>query len=309
MFTRFRNTIYALLLAGLTTSSCQSWAGIAVTPSVSLPPTIVPTATATTISIPTFSPTPEATVLDTITPIPTPSLEPASLTPAYPDCEDRPEMIQQICTSSVAGLQFWAYKTSEALPMPQSGLPLLVYLHGFSQSGSDLDRLLDSGIPAEIEKGRTLPLMAVSPQCPAGENWQTPQMVEKISQFVAELVEVYQLDPERVYLTGFSMGGDGVWAVGSAHPEQFAALVPVASDWFARDPSELCVLMNTPIWVFQSEEDEVVSPRYARSNVAAIQQCGGTNIRLTVFSNGGHDKTSREVYAMDEMYQWLLEQK
>jgi predicted peptidase len=85
--------------------------------------------------------------------------------------------------------------------------------------------------------------------------------------------------------------------------------VPVASEWFARDPSELCVLINTPIWVFQSEEDEFVSPQYARNNVAAIQQCGGTNIRVTLFSNGGHENTSREVYAMDEMYQWLLEQK
>lgn len=238
-----------------------------------------------------------------------PSLEPTSLTPTVPDCEDRPGMIQQICTSSATGLQYWAYKPSPALPVPQSGLPLLIYLHGFSQSASNLDLLLYGGIPAEIEKGRTLPLMTISPQCPAGENWQSPQMVEKISQFVAEMVEVYQLDHGRVYLTGFSMGGDGVWAVGSAHPKQFAALVPVASDWFARDPSELCGLINTPIWVFQSEEDEFVSPQYARDNAAAIQQCGGTNIRLTLFSNGGHENTSREVYAMDEMYQWLLEQK
>lgn len=245
----------------------------------------------------------------TATPSPVPSLEPTSLMPAFPDCEDRPGMIQQICTSSVTGLQYWAYKPSPALPVPQSGLPLLIYLHGFGQSGSNADLLLYSGIPAEIEKGRTLPLMAVSPQCPAGENWQSQQMVEKISQFVAELVEVYQLDPERVYLTGFSMGGDGVWAVGSSHPEQFAALVPVASDWFARDPSEICGLMNTPMWVFLSEEDEFVSPKDARNNVAAIQQCGSTNIRLTLLSSGSHDMTSRVVYAMDEMYQWLLEQK
>jgi len=249
---------------------------------------------------------PPTTVPSTSTPIPTDTPVPTPGT--LPNCERAAGRVQQACTSPETGLHYWAYVPSDSANSP-AGLPLLVYLHGFGHSGSNLDLILTGGVSAEIEKGRTPALMVVSPQCPFSDNWQSVEMVERLSRFVDEMVDTYQADPDRVYLTGFSMGGDGVWAVGQAHPQQFAALLPVASDWYPRDPTAMCVLRDTPIWVFQSEKDEVVSPKYAKNNVDSIQRCGGAEIQLTLFSTGWHEQTSQQVYAMAEIYEWLLKQK
>ena len=134
------------------------------------------------------------------------------------------------------------------------------------------------------------------------------EMVERLSRFIEAVVDMYHIDPQRIYLTGFSMGGDGVWALGKAHPEQFAALAPVSS-WYRTGPQELCGLAVMPIWVFQSQADEIVSPRYAQQNVAQVQGCGSSQIKLSLFPSGGHEATSRQVYALDEFYQWFLGQK
>jgi len=212
---------------------------------------------------------------------------------------------RQACTSPATDLRYWLYLP--AAQAPREKLPLLVYLHGFSHSGSNLDRLLSGGVPAELESGRELPMVVVSPQCPKGDNWQYAEMVERLSRLVAEVVAGHDLDAQRVYLTGFSMGGDGVWALGLAHPEQFAALAPVASDWGA-DPQAMCALQGVPVWVFQSEKDQLVSPRHATSVVGALKQCGG-EVQLTLFPDAGHEGTSRIAYSMDEMYEWFLEQR
>ena len=245
---------------------------------------------------------PPATASPTDTFIPTSTTIPTQT--VLPNCERQDDLIQQACISLATGLDYWAYVPSET-SAPSATLPLLVYLHGSSRIGSNLKLLLGEGVPAEIEKGRTLAMVVASPQCPFGENWQSVEMVERLSQFVDEVVAAYHLDSARVSLTGFSMGGDGVWALGRAHSEQFAALAPVSSDWYSHDPANMCVLRDTPIWVFQSQVDEVVSPKYAQQNVAEIQGCGGSQIRLTIFPTGGHEATARQVYGMDELYQWF----
>jgi predicted peptidase len=241
-----------------------------------------------------------------VTPTPAAPPPPTSTATPIPDaCLPVDGVIEQACANAATGLQYWLYHPESTAAGEKP--PLLIYLHGFSHSGSQLGRLLSGGVPAEIERGRQLPMIVISPQCPAGENWQTSTMVERLSRFVDDVVAFYGADPQRVYLTGFSMGGDGVWALGKAHPEQFRALLPVAS-WYS-NAKDICVLRDTPIRVYQSETDEIVSPQFARDLVAALQQCGGRKAALTMLPDASHEGTSRAVYAMDDMYQWLLDQK
>ena len=149
-------------------------------------------------------------------------------------------------------------------------------------------------------------MLVVSPQCPYGDNWQYPAMVERLHQLVAEVVVAYGIDPRKVYLTGFSMGGDGVWALGIAHPELFGALAPVGS-WYENEGA-VCVLRETPVWVFQGEKDEVVSKTHAQAMVDALRQCGG-QVRLTLYPEAGHVESSRLAYEEEALYSWLAEQK
>jgi predicted peptidase len=224
----------------------------------------------------------------------------ADQTPRPPaNCERGMNTIEFGCTSPATGLHYLL-----ALPQTQDGKPpLLIYLHGFSHSGTNLEVVLTGGVPAEIEKGRQLPMIVVSPQCPAGENWQYGDMVPRLNRFVDEMIATYGADPDRTYLTGFSMGGDGVWTVGAAYPAQFAALAPIGSRY--SDDKAICALRDVPVWDFQGESDEFVSPDFARNMTAALQKCGG-RVKLTLYPETGHEPSSRNAYATDALYSWLL---
>jgi predicted peptidase len=148
-------------------------------------------------------------------------------------------------------------------------------------------------------------MVVVSPQCPTGDNWEYGEMVEKLSRLTDEVIQAHQAGATRVYLTGFSMGGDGVWALGVAHPEQFTALAPVGS-WY-RDTERVCDLREVPVWVFQGEADEIVRPIYAKDMVAALTACGG-QVDLTLLPGVGHEGSSLLAYRADELYDWLAAQ-
>ena len=102
------------------------------------------------------------------TPVPTPTT--ISTPTALPDCRQMAGFIEKICTDPVTGLNYLVFIPSSTSAISGAALPLLVYLHGSSLIGSDPEVLLFSGIPAEIEKGRDIPMIVVSPQCPYGEN-------------------------------------------------------------------------------------------------------------------------------------------
>ena len=227
-----------------------------------------------------------------------------TLSPVPSGCEVVPAVMELTCTSPATGLQYWLYLPPAELRI-DGRPPLLLYLHGFSHSGGALRVVLSGGVPSEIEQGRQLPMIVVSPQCPTGDNWQYVEMVEKLSTLIDEAAQTYKANPSRVYLTGFSMGGDGVWALGIAHAEQFAALVPVGS-WY-RDTEHVCDLRDVPVWVFQGEADEIVRPTYAKDMVAALTACGG-QVDLTLLPGAGHDRSSLLAYRTDELYNWLAAQ-
>ncbi len=248
---------------------------------------------------------PQPMMLATTSTIP-PSL-PATYTPTVlatmvAGCERQTGMIEQACTSPSTGLRYWLSLPKPAAIPREEKPPLLIYLHGFNHSGNQLILVADGGIPARIENGLELPMIVISPQCPFNDNWQSSSMVERLSKLIKEAVDRYDADEERVLLTGFSMGGDGVWALGIAHPEQFAALVPVAS-WYEKI-DQICALKDVPVWDFQSERDEIVASRFARQMTAALQQCGGT-ARLTLFDTLSHEESSTEAYRTEELYRWL----
>jgi predicted peptidase len=221
-------------------------------------------------------------------------------------CEPRQGEIELACEDAATGLHYWLYLPDPVRVPAGQKPPLLVYLHGFNQSGADLDLLLNGGPPLQIENKRTLPMVVVSPQCPSRDNWQNADMVERLSLLVSESVKQYGADPLRVYLTGFSMGGDGVWALGIAHPEQFAALAPVGS-WYVND-EKVCDLKDVPVWDFQGNMDQIVDPQYAKRMVADLQRCGG-NVKLTLFQGANHEGSSGMTYGMDEFYTWLMDQE
>jgi predicted peptidase len=178
--------------------------------------------------------------------------------------------------------------------------PLMLFLHGAGERGDDIGLVRGYGIPKAIDDGFEIPAIAVSPQCPAGERWSASLLAALLDAVEAEL----RVGPDRIYLTGLSMGGFGAWALALAQPHRFAALVPVCGGGDAR---AVGVLRHLPVWAFHGARDDVVPLLRSEEMVEALQRAGG-DVRFTVYPNAGHDSWTA-AYAEPELYRWLFAQR
>jgi predicted peptidase len=177
--------------------------------------------------------------------------------------------------------------------------PLMLFLHGAGEAGTNVERLKVLGPPMIVESQPDFPFILVSPQSPV-RHWDP----EKLNAFLDYVIRKYRVDKDRVYLTGASMGGSGTWALAAAQPEKFAAIVPVCG---SGNPADAARLARLPIWVFQGAKDPVVHLARAQAMVEAVKAAGG-NVKFTVYPDAGHNVWTR-AYADPELYRWLLEQK
>lgn len=182
----------------------------------------------------------------------------------------------------------------------QEKWPLLLFLHGSGERGSDLNRVKVHGPPKLIEEGRKLPFIVVSPQCPAETRWHALEL----SRLLDEIVEKYQVDEDRICVTGLSMGGFGTWALATHTPERFAAIVPVCG---GGDRQFAKGLKSLPTWVFHGKLDKAVPVERSIEMVEAMKKAGG-DPKLTIYPEAGHDSWT-ETYNSPELYEWILKQK
>ncbi len=183
---------------------------------------------------------------------------------------------------------------------PDATWPLLLFLHGAGERGDDLSILRGYGPPRQMEAGDDLPFVVVAPQCPADEHWDTDTVIALLDRVCATA----RVDLDRVYLTGFSMGGLGTWAAAAARSERFAAIAPICppSLW-----CDLRGLARLPIWCFHGALDTAVSVDESREMVRRIEEAGGS-VRLTVYDDLEHDCWT-QTYEDPALYAWLLEHR
>ena len=182
---------------------------------------------------------------------------------------------------------------------PEKKWPLLLFLHGSGERGSDLEIVKKNGPPRLIAEGRDLPFVVVSPQCPKGEWWNSFELNALLDQVCAE----NRIDPGRIYVTGLSMGGFGAWRLALRYPERIAAIVPICG---GGDPLDAARLRALPVWAFHGAKDPAVDPGLSRAMVAAVVAAGG-KARLTLYPDAGHDSWT-QAYAEPELFPWLLAQ-
>jgi predicted peptidase len=175
--------------------------------------------------------------------------------------------------------------------------PLILFLHGSGESGSDLDKVKLHGPPKLIEQGRKLPFVIVSPQCPAPVGWDPITLLGLLD----EIQSKYRIDRDRVYLTGLSMGGYGTWKLASMAPERFAAIAPVCG---GGDPAWAPILKDLPIWSTHGDKDPAVPIGREIPLIDALKNMGST-VRFDIIQDAGHDVWT-DFYEKSEFYDWLL---
>ncbi len=203
---------------------------------------------------------------------------------------------------------------------PAKSYPLVVFLHGAGERGTDNEKQLVHGVPefAKDENRKKYPCFLVAPQCPDGLKWvdvdwsadshAQPKEPSEPARLVLELIESlrkeYPIDPKRIYLTGLSMGGFGAWDLIARRPELFAAAVPVCG---GGDEAQAPRIAKLPIWAFHGAKDGVVKPRRSRNMVEALRKAGGLP-GSTEYPHVGHDSWG-PAYRDAEMMKWLFDQK
>jgi poly(3-hydroxybutyrate) depolymerase len=196
--------------------------------------------------------------------------------------------------------QFLLYLPRGFSQHPAVEYPLLIFLHGSGESGIDIDNVKKHGPPQFLDSRPDFPFIVASPQAPYPPRGFDP---EELTILLNQLLQRLPIDKDRVYLTGFSMGGYGTYSWASAHPETFAAIAPVSG---AARPEDACNLRGVPIWAFHGAQDDTVKVEKDEAGVNAIKACGG-DITFTVYPDVGH--SSDRTYADPQLYQWLLEHR
>ena len=204
--------------------------------------------------------------------------------------------------------------------------PVILFLHGSGERGSDGLIQTNVGLPQAIRSNRSrFPFIVVIPQCRGNDStWSTPDMEAQAMAALDAVIKQFHGDRNRIYLTGLSMGGYGVWQFAIDHPGRFAALVPICggvlapNDWVDLhvilprgsngDPyAEVARLVGkTPVWIFHGDADDSVPVEESRHMAAALKAAGAT-VKYTEYAGVGHDSWNK-AYAEPDLVPWLLAQ-
>ncbi|MFT7771807.1 dienelactone hydrolase family protein [Roseateles sp.] len=219
----------------------------------------------------------------------------AALPPAPPQGlaagEQRPWQLE--------GVRFWIWLPREYGQRTEAW-PLLVFLHGSGERGTDMEKVKVHGPPKLVAQGADYPCIVVSPQLEDNLRWDP----ERLHKLLAALKARLNIDPRRCLGTGLSLGGFGVWQWACAHPRDLAAIAPVCG---YGDPAKVAAMRDVPVRAYHGDQDSVVPLAPHAACVEALRAAGGT-ASLTIYPGVGHDSWT-PAYNDRELLPWLLAQK
>lgn len=194
----------------------------------------------------------------------------------------------------------------------ERGSPVIVFLHGIGQRGTGGFVPVDGAAGALVHHYlEQVPAIILLPQCRPGQYWTSPVMDEMVMAALTQTVAEFDADSHRLYLTGVSMGGYGVWHLASHHPARFAALVSICGGSPMQGVDRFSTIARkvgaTPTWVFHGSEDRVVPVSESREMVGALKAAGG-DVLYSEYEGVGHN-VWMNVLAEKELMPWLLAQR
>jgi predicted peptidase len=203
---------------------------------------------------------------------------------------------QLIPVYNQADYPFWLHLPADSLLNQPT--PVLIFLHGKSLSGTDLNLVKRYGVISEIIKGRNIPAIVIAPQTTSG--WDP----SKILSTLTYVQKTYNTDSTRVYVVGMSLGAYGTLFFAGKYPHKVAAAVALCGGGNVTDG---CNLATLPLWIQHGTLDEAVPISESEKIVDAIKQCnGGEFLKYTPWQGANHGALER-AFRSDELYQWLFQ--
>jgi predicted peptidase len=205
-------------------------------------------------------------------------------------------------------------------PTGKDAYPLVVFLHGSLERGNDNEQQIATSVRelAKAEVRKRHPCFVIAPQCSLSSAWSehkdglpTLAFTEKPTEAMGlvmglmdALGKEFRIDPKRIYVTGFSMGGFGTFELLARRPDRIAGAIPICGGGIAdRAPT----FAKVPVWIFHGTADTIVPPEYSRKMVDALRNAGG-HPRYTEYPGVGHNSWT-QTYRNPDVLNWLFEQK
>lgn len=204
---------------------------------------------------------------------------------------------------------------------PKRHYPLVIFLHGSGERGSDNTAQLKWGVMNFATEQNLLkyPAVIIVPQCPANTGWSDPgsgrsantapmssnptKPMELLLALIKKMKAQGQIDTSRIYITGLSMGGFGTFDAIEREPGLFAAAVPVCG---GGDPAKAASLAKLPMWIFTGSEDPAVNPEFSLNMLQALWKAGARP-GFTMLPEVGHFSWLG-AYTDPLMMEWLFRQ-
>jgi len=214
-------------------------------------------------------------------------------------------MYEKLYYKGEVGYGFHYLKYTPKKKAENGKYPLVVFMHGAGErgttDGAELDLVARHGWFGDVAQGKEFPFMMVGPQCPRTHFWG--EYIESLNRFLDTIIAENDIDTDRIYLTGLSMGGTATWLWGQSNPERFAAFAPVCGEgitWYGEK------FIDKPVRTFHGDIDSTVSPHESLEMVSSINKRGG-HAELILFPCVKHDAWN---YAYkDELVDWLMSHK
>lgn len=210
------------------------------------------------------------------------------------------DQVAMTSTATVKNDLNYLIYTPDGYETSNDSYPLVVWLHGGDQGGSDVEKVRSSGLPKVIEDGKKFPFLVFSPQNPSEELLYP---IEKVKSALEEVISKHRVDPSRIYIVGYSRGGFGAWALAEQFPETFAAVVPIAGGGnrhYLNRTNE-----KAAFWVFHGTDDDVIplsDSVIMYERLKALKR----DAKLTVFEDVDHSAVELATLNDPELWDWLL---
>lgn len=182
-------------------------------------------------------------------------------------------------------------------------LPLVVYLHGAGERGTNISHLYRHGIPKMIFEGMDIPAVVLCPQCPETKVWDN--IVDRVKEMIDDVAQNFRIQKDRISITGSSMGGFGTWMMGMSYPGFFSAMAPVAGGGMSWRASNL---RTTPIRAFHGSCDTAVPSVYSELMDREVQKYGGC-ADMFLLDGMEHNDGIDYAYRSTDLIDWLLKQR
>jgi predicted peptidase len=198
--------------------------------------------------------------------------------------------------------------------------PLHLFLHGIGERGNDNMSQLTHGGTLFLEKTNreNYNSWVLFPQCSANDRWanlktdswdvnfkgtmtKPNKSLQLVIRLMDQFIEKKQVDKQRIYVSGLSMGGMGTFEILYRRPNMFAAATPICGNGSTAFAS--LYAKKVSLWIFHGSDDKVVSPKYSLDMVTAIIESGGSP-KMTLYENVGHGSWDN-AFAEKNYLKWI----